>query len=151
MHMEIPLPVNADRAVNLLTLPENTGETDSEAEKQRLLFMTSAKEALISQSEALYEASGNIRERTRDLRKAAKKIKTDGAPLTEQVGEQLNALRSTVSELLNLVDAFEESSGKKHEASSGSLEGCRTLEIRDGRLVVDLAPNSGVVAFVDRG
>ena len=87
----------------------------------------------------------------RDLRKAAKKIKTDGAPLTEQVGEQLNALRSTVSELLNLVDAFEESSGKKHEASSGSLEGCKTLEIRDGRLVVDLAPNSGVVAFVDRG
>ena len=150
VHMEIPLPVNADRAVNLLTLPENTGETDSEAEKQRLLFMTSAKEALISQSEALYEASGNIRERTRDLRKAAKKIKTDGAPLTEQVGEQLNALRSSVSELLNLVDAFEESSGKKHEASSGSLEGCRTLEIRDGRLVVDLAPNSGVVAFVNR-
>ena len=105
---------------------------------------------LISQSEALYEASGNIRERTRDLRKAAKKIKTDGAPLTEQVGEQLNALRSTVSELLNLVDAFEESSGKKHEASSGSLEGCKTLEIRDGRLVIDLAPNSGVVAFVNR-
>ena len=67
-----------------------------------------------------------------------------------KIGELLNALRSTVSELLNLVDAFEESSGKKHEASSGSLEGCRTLEIRDGRLVVDLAPNSGVVAFVNR-
>ena len=146
--MEIPLPVNANRAVNLLTLPENTDGTDSAAEEQRLLFMASAKEALTVQAEELYEASGDIRERVRDLRKAVKKIKTDGAPLTEQVGEKLDALRSSISELQKLADTFEESSGKKHETSSGSLEGCKMLEIRDGRLMVDLAANSGVVAFV---
>ena len=148
VHMEIPLPVNANRALNLLTLPENTDGTDSAAEEQRLLFMASAKEALTVQAEELYEASGDIRERVRDLRKAVKKIKTDGAPLTEQVGEKLDALRSSISELQKLADTFEESSGKKHETSSGSLEGCKMLEIRDGRLVVDLAANSGVVAFV---
>jgi hypothetical protein len=28
------------------------------------------------------------------------------------------------------------------------MEGCQTMEIRDGELIVDLAPNSGAVAYV---
>ena len=57
---------------------------------------------------------------------------------------------AALKNLQKVYDAFAEKCGAQPEMqSAGSMEGCQTLEIRDGRLVVDLLPNSGVVALVD--
>ena len=91
-----------------------------------------------------------MRDASRGVKKAVKSIKVTGDDLKEQMGDSLAEMRAAMSELQKVYDAFAEKCGAQTEMqSAGSMEGCQTLEIRDGRLIVDLLPNSGVVALVD--
>ena len=84
------------------------------------------------------------------MKKAVKSIKVTGDDLKEQMGDSLAEMRAAMSELQKVYNAFAEKCGAQPEMqSAGSMEGCQTLEIRNGRLIVDLLPNSGVVVLVD--
>ena len=149
-HLEIPLPVNANHAVNLLTLPDET-ETDKDAAAAlRAEHLTQAKTELTGMADELYESAGAVRDASREVKKAVKKIKVTGDDLKDQMGDSLAEMRAAMSELQKVYDAFAEKCGAQTEMqSAGSMEGCQTLEIQNGRLIVDLLPNSGVVALVD--
>ena len=149
-HLEIPLPVNANHAVNLLTLPDETEADKDAAAALRAEHLTQAKTELIGMADELYESAGAVRDASRGVKKAVKSIKVTGDDLKEQMGDSLAEMRAAMSELQKVYDAFAEKCGAQTEMqSAGSMEGCQTLEIRDGRLIVDLLPNSGVVALVD--
>lgn len=149
-HLEIPLPVNANRAVNLLTLPDDTEADKNAAAALRTEKLTQAKAELSGMVENLYASAGAVRDASREVKKAVKKIKVTGDELKEQMEDSLAEMRAAMNELQRVYDSFAEKCGAQTEMqSAGSMEGCQTLEIRNGRLVVDLMPNSGVVALVD--
>ncbi|MBQ3407202.1 MAG: glycosidase [Lachnospiraceae bacterium] len=149
-HLEIPLPVNANHAVNLLTLPDETEADNDAAAALRAEHLKEAKAELTVMADELYESAGAVRDASREVKKAVKKIKVTGDALKEQMGDSLAEMRAAMNELQKVYDAFAEKCGAQTEMqSAGSMEGCQTLEIRDGRLIVDLLPNSGVVALVD--
>ena len=148
-HMEIALPVYANRAVNLLTLQDETEEDREEAAAREAELLKAAKEQLKDEVEVLYEAAGQVRDSSRDLKKAVKKIKVGNGTLMDQMSESLGALRRSMDEMQRIYDEFAGRCGiENHPDQTGSMEGCQTMEIRDGRLIVDLAPNSGLVAGV---
>ena len=148
-HMEIALPVYANRAVNLLTLQDETEEDREEAAAREAELLKAAKEQLKDEAEVLYEAAGQVRDSSRDLKKAVKKIKVGNGTLMDQMSESLGALRRSMDEMQRIYDEFAGRCGiETHPDQTGSMEGCQAMEIRDGRLIVDLAPNSGLVAGV---
>ena len=149
-HLEIPLPVNANHAVNLLTLPDETTADKDAAAALRAEHLKEAKIELTEMADELYASAGAVRDASRGVKKAVKSIKVTGDDLKEQMGDSLAEMRAAMSELQKVYDAFAEKCGAQAEMqSAGSMEGCQTLEIRDGRLIVDLLPNSGVVVLVD--
>ena len=148
-HMEIALPVYANRAVNLLTLQDEKDEDREEAAAREAELLKAAKEQLKDEVEVLYEAAGQVRDSSRDLKKAVKKIKVGNGTLMDQMSESLGALRRSMDEMQRIYDEFAGRCGiETHPDQTGSMEGCQAMEIRDGRLIVDLAPNSGLVAGV---
>lgn len=65
------------------------------------------------------------------------------------MSESLGVLRRAMDEMQRIYDEFAGRCGiETHPDQTGSMEGCQAMEIRDGRLIVDLAPNSGLVAGV---
>ena len=149
-HLEIPLPVNANHAVNLLTLPDEIEADKDAAAALRAEHLKEARAELTGMADELYESAGAVRDASRVVKKAVKSIKVTGDDLKEQMGDSLAEMRAAISELQKVYDAFAEKCGAPAEMqSAGSMEGCQTLEIRNGRLIVDLLPNSGVVALVD--
>ena len=148
-HMEIALPVYANRAVNLLTLQDETDEDREETAAREAELLKAAKEQMKEEVEGLYEAAGQVRDSSRDLKKAVKKIKVGNGTLMDQMSESLGALRRSMDEMQRIYDEFAGRCGiETHPDQTGSMEGCQAMEIRDGRLIVDLAPNSGLVAGV---
>ena len=148
-HMEIGLPVYANRAVNLLTMQDEPEKDREEAAAREAELLKAAKEQLKEEVEGLYEAAGQVRDSSRDLKKAVKKIKVGNGTLMDQMSESLDALRRSMDEMQRVYDEFAGHCGiETHTDRTGSMEGCQAMEIRDGRLIVDLAPNSGLVAGV---
>ena len=148
-HMEISLPVYANRALNLLTLQDETEEDKEAAAAKEAELLLAAKEDLKDEAEVLWDASGQVRDGAKELKKAVKKIKAGNGSLKEQMSESLGQLRAAIDELHRVYEDFAGKCGLESQVqTSGSMEGCQTMEIRDGKLIVDLAPNSGAVAYV---
>ena len=148
-HMEISLPVYANRALNLLTLQDETEEDKEAAAAKEAELLLAAKEDLKDEAEVLWDASGQVRDGAKELRKAVKKIKAGNGSLKEQMSESLGQLRAAIDEMNRVYEDFAGKCGLESQVqTSGSMEGCQTMEIRDGKLIVDLAPNSGAVAYV---
>lgn len=148
-HMEISLPVYANRALNLLTLQDETEEDKEAAVAKEAELLLAAKEDLKDEAEVLWDASGQVRDGAKELRKAVKKIKAGNGSLKEQMSESLGQLRAAIDEMNRVYEDFAGKCGLESQVqTSGSMEGCQTMEIRDGKLIVDLAPNSGAVAYV---
>ncbi len=148
-HMEISLPVYANRALNLLTLQDETEEDKEAAAAKEAELLLAAKEDLKDEAEVLWDASGQVRDGAKELKKAVKKIKAGNGSLKEQMSESLGQLRAAIDEMRRVYEDFAGKCGLESQVqTSGSMEGCQTMEIRDGKLIVDLAPNSGAVAYV---
>lgn len=148
-HMEISLPVYANRALNLLTLQDETEEDKEAAAAKEAELLLAAKEDLKDEAEVLWDASGQVRDGAKELKKAVKKIKAGNGSLKEQMSESLGQLRAAIDEMNRVYEDFAGKCGLESQVqTSGSMEGCQTMEIRDGKLIVDLAPNSGAVAYV---
>ena len=62
----------------------------------------------------------------------------------------MEALKETMANMQRVMDEFSSESGVEHtgEMPAGNVDGCDSLTIRDGRLIVDIAPNRGVVAYL---
>jgi predicted nucleic acid-binding Zn-ribbon protein len=146
--MEIPLPVYADEAVNLLTLREETEEDKNAAARKRAMKMKEDKKALSDDLRGLKEAAAGLAKSVKDASAAAREADVYGPSLKDQMEESLREVENALKAAQEAYRKAAERCGAAPLQGEGSTRGCESMEIRDGRLIVELGPNSGAVALV---
>lgn len=154
VHMEINLPVGANKAVNLLTMEEESEEEKAAKEaKAREAFRQAReniKNSLLDKAGQLVGAAGEIRFKAEDIRTLLEGMDLENTDLNEQIQPAIQNLRNTMENMHRVMDEFCQAAGVSAEgcAEEITVKGCESLEIRDGRLIVDLPANGGAVVYL---
>ena len=148
-HMEINLPIGANKAVNLLTIDQITEvQEDTCTDDVTAKAWENARNELLDKAGQLVGASGEIRYKAEDIRKALEALET-GADFGQAVWNLFGNLNDTMNNMHRVIGEFEQTMHKQERnsvAAGGDCTGGESLEIRDGKLIVDLPANKGVVA-----
>lgn len=152
-HMEIALPHHASKAVNLLALAEYSEEEDDTLTEEMRSKYSAIKDELAEKSGQLIGAAGEIRDKACMVKEAVGRINIDqkeGNPVKEQMAEPMDQVLMAMKNMERVISEFNKCYGRESSfRNEGVLKACEGLTIRDGRLIVDLAGNSGVIAFVE--
>lgn len=150
-HMEINLPIGANKAVNLLTIDQTTEvQEDTCTDDATAKAWGNARNELLDKAGQLVGASGEIRYKAEDIRKALEALET-GADFGQAVWNLFGNLNDTMNNMHRVIDEFEQTMHKQERnsvAAGGDCTGGESLEIRDGKLIVDLPANKGVVVYL---
>ena len=150
-HMEINLPIGANKAVNLLTIDQTTEvQEDTCTDDAAAKAWENARNELLDKAGQLVGASGEIRYKAEDIRKALEALET-GADFGQAVWNLFGNLNDTMNNMHRVIGEFEQTMHKQERnsvAAGGDYTGGENLEIRDGKLIVDLPANKGVVVYL---
>lgn len=150
-HMEINLPIGANKAVNLLTIDQTTEvQEDTCTDNATAKAWENARNELLDKAGQLVGASGEIRYKAEDIRKALEALET-GADFGQAVWNLFGNLNDTMNNMHRVIGEFEQTMHKQERnsvAAGGDCTGGESLEIRDGKLIVDLPANKGVVVYL---
>lgn len=150
-HMEINLPIGANKAVNLLTIDQSTEvQEDTCTDDATAKAWGNARNELLDKAGQLVGASGEIRYKAEDIRKALEALET-GADFGQAVWNLFGNLNDTMNNMHRVIGEFEQTMHKQERnsvAAGGACTGGESLEIRDGKLIVDLPANKGVVVYL---
>lgn len=150
-HMEINLPIGANKAVNLLTIDQITEvQEDTCTDDVTAKAWGNARNELLDKAGQLVGASGEIRYKAEDIRKALEALET-GADFGQAVWNLFGNLNDTINNMHRVIGEFEQTMHKQERnsvAAGGDCTGGESLEIRDGKLIVDLPANKGVVVYL---
>lgn len=150
-HMEINLPIGANKAVNLLTIDQSTEvQEDTCTDDATAKTWGNARNELLDKAGQLVGASGEIRYKAEDIRKALEALET-GADFGQAVWNLFGNLNDTMNNMHRVIGEFEQTMHKQERnsvAAGGDCTGGESLEIRDGKLIVDLPANKGVVVYL---
>ena len=150
-HMEINLPIGANKAVNLLTIDQITEvQEDTCTDDATAKAWENARNELLDKAGQLAGASGEIRYKAEDIRKALEALET-GADFGQAVWNLFGNLNDTMNNMHRVIGEFEQTMHKQERnsvAAGGDCTGGESLEIRDGKLIVDLPANKGVVVYL---
>jgi glycosidase len=153
-HMEINLPVAANKAVNLLTMEMETEEekaareaANAEAFKREL---ENKKNELLDKAGQLIGASGEIVQKAEAVKGAVERINAETTSIGDAINSELKAVHDAIENIQRVLGELGNACGVKldNNVAGGNVEACETLEIRDGRLILDLAPNRGVIVYL---
>lgn len=150
-HMEINLPIGANKAVNLLTIDQTTEvQEDTCTDDATAKAWENARNELLDKAGQLVGASGEIRYKAEDIRKALEALET-GADFGQAVWNLFGNLNDTMNNMHRVIGEFEQTMHKQERnsvAAGGDCTGGESLEIHDGKLIVDLPANKGVVVYL---
>ena len=150
-HMEINLPIGENKAVNLLTIDQTTEvQEDTCTDDATAKAWENARNELLDKAGQLVGASGEIRYKAEDIRKALEALET-GADFGQAVWNLFGNLNDTMNNMHRVIGEFEQTMHKQERnsvAAGGDCTGGESLEIRDGKLIVDLPANKGVVVYL---
>ena len=150
-HMEINLPIGVNKAVNLLTIDQTTEvQEDTCTDDATAKAWENARNELLDKAGQLVGASGEIRYKAEDIRKALEALET-GADFGQAVWNLFGNLNDTMNNMHRVIGEFEQTMHKQERnsvAAGGDCTGGESLEIRDGKLIVDLPANKGVVVYL---
>lgn len=150
-HMEINLPIGANKAVNLLTIDQTTEvQEDTCTDDATAKAWENARNELLDKAGQLVGASGEIRYKAEDICKALEALET-GADFGQAVWNLFGNLNDTMNNMHRVIGEFEQTMHKQERnsvAAGGDCTGGESLEIRDGKLIVDLPANKGVVVYL---
>ena len=150
-HMEINLPIGANKAVNLLTIDQSTEvQEDTCTDDATAKAWGNARNELLDKAGQLVGASGEIRYKAEDIRKALEALET-GADFGQAVWNLFGNLNDTMNNMHRVIGEFEQTMHKQERnsvAAGCDCTGGESLEIRDGKLIVDLPANKGVVVYL---
>lgn len=150
-HMEINLPIGANKAVNLLTIDQSTEvQEDTCTDDATAKAWGNARNELLDKAGQLVGASSEIRYKAEDIRKALEALET-GADFGQAVWNLFGNLNDTMNNMHRVIGEFEQTMHKQERnsvAAGGDCTGGESLEIRDGKLIVDLPANKGVVVYL---
>ena len=149
--MEINLPIGANKAVNLLTIDQSTEvQEDTCTDDATAKAWGNERNELLDKAGQLVGASGEIRYKAEDIRKALEALET-GADFGQAVWNLFGNLNDTMNNMHRVIGEFEQTMHKQERnsvAAGGDCTGGESLEIRDGKLIVDLPANKGVVVYL---
>lgn len=150
-HMEINLPIGANKAVNLLTI-DQTAEAQEDActDDATAKAWGNARNELLDKAGQLVGASGEIRYKAEDIRKTLEALET-GADFGQAVWNLFGNMNDTMNNMHRVIGEFEQTMHKQERnsvAAGGDCTGGESLEIRDGKLIVDLPANKGIVVYL---
>ena len=87
------------------------------------------------------------------VKEAVGRIDTDqieGNPIKEETAGSMDQLLAAMKNMERVISEFEKTCGRGTGARAVSIpSACESLEIKNGRLILDIAGNSGVIAYVD--
>lgn len=150
-HMEINLPIGANKAVNLLTIDQTAeAQEDTCTDDATAKAWGNARNELLDKAGQLVGASGEIRYKAEDIRKALEALET-GADFGQAVWNLFGNLNDTMNNMHRVIGEFEQTMHKQERnsvAAGGDCTGGESLEIRDGKLIVDLPANKGVIVYL---
>lgn len=150
-HMEINLPIGANKAVNLLTIDQSTEvQEDTCTDDATAKAWENARNELLDKAGQLVGASGEIRYKAEDIRKALEALET-GSDFGQAVWNLFGNLNDTMNNMHRVIGEFEQTMHKQERnsvAAGGDCTGGESLEIRDGKLIVDLPANKGIVVYL---
>jgi chromosome segregation ATPase len=153
-HLEIRLPIHAEKAVDLLQADEK------EEEEQKKAAEAAAKEAdekaAAARKELVKAAQAQLLETERvlaELQKTLDGLKTrlDTAEDIKETQENLEEIKQAKETLEESLKALYASCGKKEEPKRAQVDMSiynTQVQIRDGKLIVDLPANRGTVVLV---
>lgn len=152
-HLEIRLPINASKAVDLLQSDEKEEERKAEAlaaAKEADEKAAAAKKALVeeaklklSDTEKILAALSDKLAGLKDVLAAAEDVKETEAALAE--------IKAAKQELEDSLQKLSQACGKKEEPKQAQADMSvyqTQVQIRDGKLMVDLPANRGTVIYV---
>ena len=152
-HVEIPLPIAANKAVNLLTmdLEEKVNEEDealqnAEFSKKRLALKEDIF-YIISEYHAQNEAFAS---RIQELEQSLEHLSLTEDNTKEVLEKPLEAMKKELDIMQDTYERLCEYCGAKKEmcAPKADLVNMDALTIANGKLIADIAPNNGIVAYV---
>ena len=147
-HMEINLPVGASTAINLLTVEDD--EPDKDAANDALIaHRTDIRNGLLEKAGELIGAASEISFKAGDVKAAVESYDVNESEIGPSVNPSLNALKGAIDNINRVYEEFCKKSGVSMNLSGdvGELSG-EHLELRDGRLIVDLPANRGIVVYL---
>lgn len=140
-HLEIPLPVDASQAVDLLSR-----EDEPEQEEKAPVNEAYEKEVRLArmkeQAESMTDTVKMAEQLAWYVREAQGKIASgeEILDISNQCNSKVDNLKAAITEMLKNFGFEEKMSGQSIDVS-----GCSQAEIRDGKLVVELPANRGGV------
>jgi hypothetical protein len=154
VHMEINLPVGANKAVNLLTMEMESEEDKAKREaanaEARLKELEDKKNELLDRAGQLIGAAGEVREKAENVKQAVETISPETADLKGLLNPELAKLQEMIENLQRVIGEFGNACGVStgNGLAGGNVDSCQSMELRDGKLIVDLAPNRGVIVYL---
>ena len=110
--------------------------------------MKEEKKALQESLKALKEAAADLTKSVKGALAAAKEADIYGPSLKDQMEASLREVEKALRASEDAYNKAAEKCGASPMQGEGSTSGCESMEIRDGKLIVELGPNSGAVACV---
>ncbi len=153
VHIEINLPVSANEAINLLTLEDETEEEKerrkAEHEEKVRKAVEDAKGMLLDKAGQLVGAAGEIRYKAEDIRSFIENMNGSDENTGEGITFAFSKLKEAMDNMGRVMNEFEGAGNVKFEMpESPEISGCETLQIRDGRLIIDLPANKGMIIYL---
>lgn len=153
-HIEVNLPVDANRALNLLSMEEKSEEEKAaEAAKAREAMREQFDQLqgeFIERTEQLIGALGEIAAKTGRVKNVVETLIPE-QDISQVMQEVLEAVQNSVENMQRVTQEFQIVAGAKASAEEKVDETmCEHLELRDGRLIVDVPANRGVLAYLTK-
>lgn len=145
-HLEIGLPIAAGRAVNLLAVPDPSEEEKAAGQEEKIRRRQEHKDRLQEIGGQLLGAAGEIRDRAHSVREETLGLDVRGEDLAGQISPALTRLKAAMENMERVFAEYEKCAGAKVSAEMEISADCETFEIRDGRMIVDLPANRGIIA-----
>ena len=123
-HMEINLPIGANKAVNLLTIDQSTEvQEDTCTDDATAKAWENARNELLDKAGQLVGASGEIRYKAEDIRKALEALET-GADFGQAVWNLFGNLNDTMNNMHRVIGEFEQTMHKQERNSVAAGGDC---------------------------
>ncbi len=153
VHIEVNLPVGANEAINLLTLEDETEEEKerrrAEHEEKVRKAVEDAKGMLLDKAGQLVGAAGEIRYKAEDIRSFIENMNGSDENTGEGITFAFSKLKEAMDNMGRVMNEFEGAGNVKFEMPEvPEISGCETLQIRDGRLIIDLPANRGMLIYL---
>ena len=153
-HMEIGLPIPANKAVNLLALKEEKEEVKVEPTKEELFVKKrlKQKEDIFNMISEFYAMNEKFASKIQALEHSLEDVSVEEDNTLEVLEMPLENLKEDLDKINECYKKLYRLCGAKPKVENAykkpALEQVEQFEIRDGRLIVDVPANRGVLVYL---